>query len=329
LDGELYLDFDATIVTAHSDKELAAPTWKHTYGFHPLLCFLDRPEISSGEALAGIVRAGNAGSNTTADHIWVLDLALANLPETAHPGQAGGPSLIARSDSAGATYGFAAACRARNVGFSVGMAITEAIRQAIVVLPAAAWNPAIETDGEFRDGACVAEITGLVDLAAWPAGSRLFVRKEQPHPGAALSLFDTIEGLRHTAFLTDTPLAVVPGGAAGLELRHRLHARIEDRIRQAKAAGHNNLPCRAAPENHAWLEVVLAAADLVCWSKLICFKENENIARCEIDTFRYRILHIAGRLTRTARQTYLRLDHSWTWAKTLAAAFTHLRQAFN
>ena len=329
LSGELYLDFDATIVIAHSEKELAAPTWKKTFGFHPLVCFLDRPDISSGEALAGIVRTGRAGSNTTADHIAVLDLALANLPEGAQPGQPGGPRLVARVDSAGATHGFAEACRARSVGFSVGFPIGDGVRDAIKTVPDAVWDPAVEPDDGTRDGAWVAEITGLVDLSDWPAGSRLIVRRERPHPGAALSLFDTLEGMRHTAFLTDTAPGVVPGQTAGLELRQRQHARIEDRIRQVKAAGLRNLPCRAAPENHAWLEVILAAADLVAWSKVICFADNPAIARCEIDTYRYRILHIAARVTRGGRQVNLRLDRNWAWAKTLAAGFGRLRAAFD
>jgi len=330
LTGELHLDIDATILIAHSEKEQAAPTWKRTFGFHPLVCFLDRPEIASGEALAGIVRAGNAGSNTAADHIEILDLALANLPEAARPrlGDPTGARLVVRTDAAGATHGFAAACRQRGVGFSYGFAITEPIRHAITAIPEEVWAPAIEPDGDIRDGAEVVEITRLVDLAAWPLGSRLIVRRERPHPGAQLSLFDTVNEHRHTAFITDTARKVVPGQTAGLELRHRQHARIEDRIRQAKAAGLRNLPCRDVAENNAWLETVLAAADLVCWSKLICFADDDVIARCEIDTFRYRILHTAARLTRTGRRTHLRIDRTWTWARTLALGFNRLRAAF-
>lgn len=326
LSVELHLDIDATILIAHSDKELAAPTWKRTFGFHPLVCYLDRPEISSGEALAGIVRAGNAGSNTAADHISVLDMALANLPVVARPrpGDPSGPQVVMRADSAGATHDFADACRARGVGFSFGFPIDETVRAAIKALPEEVWAEAVEPGDEIRDGAWVAEITHLVDLSAWPAACRLVVRSERPHPGASLSLFDTIEGLRHTAFITDTPGRTVPR----LELRHRQHARIEDRIRQAKAAGLRNLPCRAAPENHAWLECVLAAADLVAWSKLICFAHDPALARCEIATFRYRILHTAARITRGGRRTNLRLDRNWAWAEALAEGFGLLRAAF-
>jgi hypothetical protein len=325
--GELSLDIDATIVIAHSDKELASPTWKRTFGFHPLVCFLDRPEIASGEALAGIVRRGSAGSNTAADHIEVLDMALASLPPYARPrpGDADGPRWVIRADAAGATHDFAKSCRARGVQFSFGFPITEEVRDAIVALDAAAWAQAVEPDDEIRDGAWIAEVTESLDMSAWPAGSRVMVRKERPHPGASLSLFDTIEGLRHTAFITDTD----DGRAiAVLELRQRRHARIEDRIRQAKAAGLRKLPCKEAAENHAWLECVLAAADLVAWSKLICFGDNPAIARCEIAAFRYRILHIAARVTRGGRTVNVRLDRSWAWAKTLALGFTRLRVAF-
>lgn len=331
LSVERFLDLDATIVIAHSDKQDAAPTWKRTFGFHPLLCFLDRPEISSGEALAGICRPGNAGSNTAADHITVLDLALDSLPEVARPrpGDADSPRLVARSDSAGATHAFAAACRDRGVAFSFGFAITEAVRQAITTLPDEAWSPAVDgDDGEVRDGAWVAELSGLVDLGSWPEHSRMIVQAERAHPGAQLSIFDTEAGLRHTAFITDAPVNATGGQVASLELRHRRHARIEDRIRQAKAAGLRNLPCKDAPENHAWLECVLAAADLVCWSKVICFLDTPAIACCEIDTFRYRILHTAARITRGGRAVTLRLDQTWAWAETLARGFTRLRAAF-
>jgi len=158
------LDFDSHLVTSHSEKEGAAPTWKRGFGFHPLLCYLDE----TGEALAGVLREGNAGSNTAADHIRVLELALEQLPADALDGE-----ILVRSDSAGASHDFAAALHETNVRFSLGFAITETVRQAILGLPETAWAPAISQDGEDRDGAWVTEITGLVDLAAWPeyAGS--------------------------------------------------------------------------------------------------------------------------------------------------------------
>lgn len=333
LSAELMLDFDATITIAHSDKEDATPTWKHTYGFHPLLCFLDRPEVASGEALAGLLRKGNAGSNTAADHITVLDLALESLPAQARPRpeDRDGPRLLARSDSAGATHAFAQACRDRGVGFSFGFPVDGRIKKIVDLIPERCWAPAIDTDhgsgSELRDGAWVAEVTSLLDLTSWPEGSRVILRKERPHPGAQLTFTD-IDGMRITAFLTDTPHGVVPGQLAGLELRHRQHARVEDRIRQAKATGLRNLPCRGQAENAAWIEAVLTATDLVCWTKLICFADDRELARCEIAAFRYRVLHVAAQLVRSGRQLHLKIDRHWRWAPNITRGFAALRTAF-
>jgi hypothetical protein len=327
--GELRIDFDATISIAHSDKQNAAATWKKTYGFHPLLAFLDRPEVAGGEALAGLLRAGNAGSNTAADHVTVLTMALAQLPAQARPrpGDPDSPRVLARSDSAGATHLFAAACRKEGVEFSFGFPVDERVQAIVDLIPGRCWHPATEAGGELRDGAWVAEATGMTDLSTWPEGSRLILRKERPHPGAQLTFTD-IDGHRVTAFLTDTPRGVIPGQAAGLELRHRQHARVEDRIREGKAAGLRNFPCRGWDENNAWLEAVLAAADLVCWAKLICFAHVPSLARCEIAAFRYRVLHAAAQLTRSARTTRLRIDRAWRWAAQIAEGFRRLRAAF-
>jgi hypothetical protein len=329
LDSELRIDFDATITIAHSEKENAAATWKKTFGFHPLLAFLDRPDIAGGEGLAGLLRRGNAGSNTAADHVTVLELALAGLPAAARPrpGYPDSARVLARSDSAGATHAFAAACRERGVGFSFGFPVDIRIKDVVDLIPESCWAPAIQTDGELRDGAWVAEATGMIDRDNWPAGSRLILRKERPHAGAQL-LFTDADGMRVTAIVTDTAPGVLPGQAAGLELRHRQHARVEDRIREAKATGLRNFPCRAWNENAAWLEAVLTALDLVAWTKLICFADNVQLARCEIAAFRYRILHVAARLTRSARTTRLRIDAAWRWATAIATGYQRLRTAF-
>ena len=333
LGAELCLDFDATITIAHSEKENAAATWKRTFGFHPLLCFLDRPDLAAGEALAGLLRPGNAGSNTAADHITVLDMAIAALPEHARPlfdpatQSWTGPRVLARSDSAGATHAFAAACVERGVGFSFGFPVDARIQRIVDVIPDQCWHPAIQTEGDLREGAWVAEATGMIDLDSWPEGSRLILRKERPHPGAQLTFTD-VNGMRVTAILTNTGPGLVAGQAAGLELRHRQHARVEDRIREAKATGLRNLPCRAFNENAAWLQVVLTAVDLVCWTKKIAFADVPELARCEIAAFRYRVLHVAARITRGARQIRLRIDKTWRWAAQIAEGFTRLRAAF-
>ena len=164
-------------------------------------------------------------------------------------------------------------------------------------------------------------------MSHWPDGTRLILRKERPHPGAQLRFTDS-DGLRVTAFITDTAPGVVPGQLAGLELRHRQHARVEDRIREAKATGLRNLPCHRAEANAAWLEIILAATDLVAWSKLIGFTEQPDLATCEIDTFRYRVLHVAARITRGARQIRLRIDATWRWATAISEGWQRLRAAF-
>jgi hypothetical protein len=329
LTGLLQIDFDATITLAHSEKENAAKTWKKTFGMHPLLAFLDRPAVSGGEGLAGLLRPGNAGSNTAADHVTVLDMALAALPEQARPrpGEADSPRVVARSDSAGATHAFAQACRDRGVWFSFGFPVDARIQQIVDRVPAHCWTPAVETDGGIRDGAWVAEVTGLLTLSTWPTGSRVILRKERPHPGAQLSFTDA-DGMRITAFITDIPDRVIPGQTAGLELNHRQHARVEDRIREAKASGLRNLPCRGFDDNVAWLETLLAATDLVCWAKLLGFTEIPALAHAEIGTFRNLVLHVAARITRGSRQTRVRIDQTWKHAQAIAAGWLTIRAAF-
>lgn len=309
----IVLDFDATLLTAHSEKELANPTWKLGFGFHPLLCFLD----GTDEALAGMLRPGNAGSNTVADHVAVLDAALAQLPvKTKVADPEGGEWMLARADSAGCTHGFLDALRERGVEFSVGFPIEEATRQAVLAVPKRKWVPAIDQDMDERDGAQVAELIGL-DLSGWPPGSRAIVRRERPHPGAQLSFTDA-DGHRFQVFLTDSP----DPDLAYLEARHRGHARVEDRIRNAKASGLENLPCQGFAANQAWLELVLMAADLVAWTQRLCLRGE--FTRAEPKRLRYCLWHCAGRLARTARTTRLRLQATWPWANELAWAFARL-----
>ncbi|QSB13763.1 IS1380 family transposase [Natronosporangium hydrolyticum] len=314
----LVLDIDASIVVAHSEKEQAGKTWKRTFGFHPLFCFLD----NTTEALSGLLRTGSAGSNTTADHITVLDQALAQIPD---PHRYGTPILI-RADTAGGTYGFLAHVRSlRQQGmdtcFSVGVPITEPIRAAISTAGKDMWQPALDADGGVRDGAQIAEITHLVDpqlLANYPPGTRMLVRRERPHPGAQLDLFDTINEMRHQVFATDT----ATGSLQYLEVRHRAHARVEDRIRCGKNTGFGRFPSRQFAINTVWLELALTGIDLLAWLQLLLL--DGELAKAEPKKLRYRLLHTAARITRGARQVRLRIAASWPWAAELAAAFTRL-----
>jgi hypothetical protein len=322
LTGGLVIDIDATITIAHSEKENAAKTWKKTFGFHPLLAYLDRPDVSGGEALAGLLRPGKAGSNTAADHVEILAMALAALPGHARPrpGDPNSPRVQIRADAAGATHTFAAAARTAGCGFSLGFPIGPDTQAAVLAVPDDGWSAAYNIDGDPRDGAWVAEITDMLDLSKWPHGSRVTIRRERPHPGAQLRFTDA-DGHRFTAFITDT----TGGQLADLEVHHRSHARVEDRIRCGKDTGLRNFPCRGYAENKAWLELSLTAADLLTWAQTLCF--TDELARCEPATFRYRICAIAAKLTRTARVHTLHLDRDWPWCHQLAHAFTRLRTA--
>jgi hypothetical protein len=316
------LDFDATLVTAHSEKEDAAPNYKHGFGFHPLLVFLDETE----EALAGMLRPGNAGANNALDHEVLLDQAISQLPAQWRLGHRPGDDaalvvhqVLVRSDSAGASHGFVDACAERNIEVSIGMAIDARVREALLLAQEEDWVRAIEANGEFRDGAWVTELTGLIDLSRWGDGVRLICRRERPHPGAQLSLFDTLEGYRHQCFLTTSQ-----GDIATLELRHRGHARVEDRIRAAKDMGLRNLPFRDVASNEAWVELVLAAMDLVAWTKSLCL--DGELRRAEPKRLRFALLHVGARVVRTGRRTVLRLQRTWPWAEALASAFRRLRR---
>jgi len=300
------LDFDATPINSHSEKEQAAGHYKGGFGFNPLLVTCGR------EALAGILRPGNAGANNSEDHLSVLELALEQLPESALDGE-----ILARSDSAGASHDFAFACRETRIRFSLGYAIGAPVREAVLALAEHAWEPAINGDGEVRDGAWVTEPTGLVKLDGWPEGTRLICRRERPHPGAQLS-FSDLDGHRFQCFITDRDGKDI----AALEATHRAHAEVEDRVKALKATGAAHLPFHSFAANAAWLELALTAHDIMVFAQLLTLDGEHAV--CEPKRLRYRILHVAGQLTRHARQTTLHLPADWPWAGAILPAFKRL-----
>jgi hypothetical protein len=312
--GLVTVDIDATIVASCSEKEQAMPTWKKTYGHHPLTAFADHGAEGTGEPLAVMLRAGNAGSNTAADHIEATRLALAQLP--AHLRR----RVLIRADSGGGTHEFLAWLTrpGRRLAYSVGFTITEDIQDAIGKIPARAWTPAYDGDGLARPGAWVAELTGMLDLASWPAGMRVIVRKERPHPGAQLRFTD-IDGHRFTAFATSTK----GGQLADLELRHRRRARCEDRIRCAKDTGLRNLPLQGFTQNQIWCEIVAMACDLLAWMQMLALTGKAR--RWEPKRLRLRIFTCAGRIVRGGRRLKLRLAASWPWAGLITTAITRLQ----
>jgi hypothetical protein len=312
--GLIPVDIDATIVTAHSDKEQAGPTWKKTWGFHPLTVFADHGPDGSGEPLAIMLRPGNAGSNTAADHIEATRLALTQLPAGTRR------QVLIRCDSGGGTHGFLTWLTrpGRRLAYSVGFTITDDIGEAITKIPAKAWTPAYDGDGQVRDGAWVAELTGLLDLSSWPKGMRVIVRKERPHPGAQLRFTD-IDGHRFTCFATSTRT----GQLADLELRHRRRARCEDRIRCAKDTGLRNLPLHGYDQNQIWCQIVALACELIAWMQLLAL--HGVARRWEPKRLRLRILATAGRIVRGGRRLRLRLATRWPWTRDITAAIGRIQ----
>lgn len=313
-EGQVVVDIDGVLVIAHSDKQDAAATWKKTYGHHPLTAFLDHGPGGTGEPVAALLRPGNAGSNTAADHITITQLALAQLPKRYRRGR----QTLIRTDSAGGTHAFVSwlAKRGRWLSYSVGMTVTEAIHEHVLKVPASAWTPAVETDGEARDGAWVAELTGKL-LHGWPKGLRLIVRKERPHPGAQLRITDA-DGMRITCFATDTPGRPI----AELELRHRLRARAEDRIRAARATGLRNLPLHTTAQNKVWLEIVQIALDLLAWMPMLALTGKARL--WEPRRLRLRLFSAAAQLITTGRRRILRLARHWPWTTEITGALERL-----
>ena len=318
----LVVDVDATLITAHSDKQGAAPTFKRGYGHHPLWAFVDHGPEGTGEPLAVLLRPGNAGSNTAADHITVIREALRELPGH-RTGTRPGRKILIRADAAGCTHELLDWLVGQRLSYSVGFTLPDTIADELAAIPERDWQIAYDADGEPRPGAWVLEVTGLLDLRRWPRGMRVIVRRERPHPGAQLRITDR-DGHRYTAFATNTP----PGGPgrqlADLELRHRRRARAEDRIRVAKHTGLQNLPLHDLAQNTMWCAIVALAMELTAWAQLLALPTHPA-RRWEPKRLRLRVFSLAGRLARSARRTVLHLPAHAPWAALLLQALTALR----
>ena len=312
----LTVDVDATLVTAHSDKEHAKPTFKKGYGFHPLCAFVDHGQEGTGEPLAILLRPGNAGSNKATDHITVLRQAFRQLPGM--PNQRPGKRVLVRVDGAGYSHKLVEWLTGQRVQYSVGFTLPTDASLLIEKIPAKVWTAAYDADHKPRKGAWVAELTGLLDLSSWPAGMRVIIRKERPHPGAQLTITD-VDGHRITAFATNT----TRGQLADLELRHRRRARCEDRIRLAKDTGLTNLPLYSFAQNQIWCAIVALAVELTAWMQLLAL-HDEPARRWEPKRLRYRLFTIPAALVRGSRQVRLRYAGHHPWATLLVSALTAL-----
>lgn len=303
------IDLDATLITAHSEKDGAAGNFKGGYGFAPMMAYCEE----SREALAGMLRPGNAGTHSARDQIAAAESALDQIP----PEHVQELEILLRTDSAGAAHELVDWCREGRIGFSVGFDLTEPVRSAILDLPEDAWVPAIEKDGSERSNGQVTEITRLIDLDSWPERSRLICRRERAHPGAQLTFTDH-DGHRFQVFLTDQDDPEI----AVLELRQRQRAHAEDHIRNDKDTGLRKLPFQDFQMNQVWLYLVLIAHDLISWSQTLLL--DGQLAKAEPKRLRYTILHTAARLSFHGRRARLKLQRTWPWARELAAAFAKL-----
>jgi len=316
------LDIDASLVEIHSEnKEGAAPHFKGGYGFHPMLCFAD----ATGEALAAQLRPGNAGSNTVADHVIVLDDAIAQLPEVIAAGHRFGDDaslvehgVIVRADSAGCTEGFLGACRARNVGFFVTARSNAQVTNAVFDAEGCdVWLPALTQEGDERDGAAVAELTSLIEPRTLPAGTRLIVRREPLHPGAQRSLIPSLD-YRYWGFYTDQP-----GDPRDLDVMMRAHAHVEQHIQRLKDSGLTSFPFTNFAANEAWLFAVTLSGDLVRWFQLLCLEGTWRNARPK--TLRWGLFHAPGRLVRRSRRLVVRVIEGWPATDVLLRAYQRVQ----
>jgi hypothetical protein len=346
LSGVACIRLDASVVACHSDKEGAKPNLKG-FGLHPLLAYCD----NTGEPLAGMLRPGSAGSNTAADHLVVLDAAITALPPgfrrrlmVTCDGAGASHDLIARLDKLAARPGY-------QVIYSVGWELGARERAAIAAAPAGAWQIAVDASGQVRerraDSSCgdlrcghrrcwieeahVTELTGLLrqgpagdQLAGWPKMMRLFARRERPHPGAQLTLFEAEDGWRYTLWVTNLPASTRGwrGQLAYIDAAHRVHARVEDAIRTGKDCGIGKYPCTSLAINKAWQAAALTAATLLAWLRLLAL--DGTLARAEPKTLRYRLLHAAARLTRGGRQRRLNIQAGWPWATDIMTAWDRI-----
>lgn len=313
-DGPVIVDLDATLIGAHSEKELASPNYKRGFGFHPMMAFVDHGQGGTGEPLAAMLRTGKATANSASDQIAVLDAALAQLPEAQRC------NVLVRGDSGAGVREFVHHIHNLGLQYSVGVYGRQPILDALAILPRQAWKKALNTNGQRREGALVAELTRWLPatFTGWPPGMRVIARKERPHPGAQLRITDD-NGWRITMFATNTTGSTLPD----LEVRHRSRARCEDRIRGLKDTGATNLPLHAFGKNQIWLELAQLASELIAWTQILAFTDLP--ARVwEPKQLRLRIIAVAGRIITTGRRRILRLSKRWPWTDLIVGGHQRL-----
>ena len=328
LTGWLVIDMDATLVTASSDKEGAAPTWKKGYGFHPLGAWCR----NTRECLGMLLRPGNAGSNTFTDHKEVLAAALRQVPARFRK------KIMVRVDGAGASHDLighllSLSSPKKTLLFTCGWMITRATRTPSARSPQAAWKPGIAQDGSVEEDKDVAEITHLMSRAGkWPGGLRWIARRVKPSRRQMRNLTDWEKktGWRYTITCTNIPdngITGVPGShhPQYIDVAHREHAVVETAgVRTAKAMGLRNLPSKTWQVNSGWVIAANIAADLAAWTRLLGHHDDADLREADPDTLRYRVWHIPARLARHARERVLKISPDWPWKEAFLSCWQRL-----
>jgi hypothetical protein len=317
LTGWTVIDMDGTLITAHSDKHGAAPTWKMGYGFHPLAAWC----INTRECLDMLLRSGNAGSNTFEDHKDVLERALKQVPAACRR------RVLVRIDGAGASHKLVEhlltlSAKRKTLLFTCGWTILDADEEAIAALPGNAWQPGLRQDGSIEEDKDVAEITHLMSRAGiWPPGLRFIARRVKPsrRHKKNMTAFEKKTGWKYSITCTNIPLTGI-GGVPGsqhpqfIDAVQRDHATVEtDGVRTAKAMGLRNLPSKTWQVNKGWVLAANIAADLTSWARLLGLHDQEELRSAEPDTLRYRLWHVPARLVRHARKRILKISPDWPW----------------
>ena len=270
-----------------------------------------------------MLRPGNATANNAGDQLAVIDEAIGALPVAWQAGHVPGDDatlvrrrVLVRADTAGGTRKMLNGLAARNLIFSVGMRTSDDAVAGIEAIAEAGWQAAVDADGKPRQGAQVTEAPHLVPSWA-PQGTRAIVRRERPHPGATLRLWD-YNGWRHQVVLTNDDDADI----AALEATHRGHAQVENRIKNLKDTGLARLPFRAWHANRLWVELVLLAAVVLAAVQQLV--DDDELRVAEPRRLRYALLNVAAKIAVHARRTWLHLDAAWPWTPQLLTAHRRL-----
>src|SRR5690348_9072719 len=327
--GWLVIDLDATLITARSDKERAAPTFKSGYGFHPLGAWC----ANTAESLAMLLRPGSAGPGRRrrpprhADRGDPAD-PLPDAVAAAGPRRRGRRQPRAHRSPAVAVV--PAPHRAVHLRLGHHRGRRAGDRAAARRRLAGRGGPG---GGGVRDDKHVAEITHLMRrAAAWPDGLRWIVRRTRPSRRQArnLTAFERATGWRYSIICTDIPAAGgipgVPGShhAQFIDVLHRQHAVVEDGVRTAKSTGLRNLPSKTWQVNCGWVTAANIAADLAAWCRLLGLYDCDDLKDAEPDTLRYRLLSLPARLVRHARARVLKISRTWPWKDAFLACWRRL-----